>query len=349
MQKEIVYYKVTNKEENHHGYQYVNGLNTLPDEFITIPINYCGKGGFYFVEKEFIHLYFEFGIFLREVFLPKLDLDFKMVVDHDNHKIRANKIILGKKYSLFESPTYDLIGKDISDNKYIVESACKYGEINFLRKSHKLIKLFDDGVKIASIYGKIEVLDFFLEIGIIRDSNYVNLIDYAFREGMSNLLKWWRKTLGNKFDYSVSIIGEVTKLEILEWWKNSDLELKYAENSMDNAKNIEILDWWKNSGLLLKYSKKALFNASNFERTDILDWWINSGLPLLYDGTPIDNALFLNQTNVLKWWTDSGLELKFSKNGINAANDYGNREAIEWLTIFQKIDNSTIDRSFNHD
>jgi hypothetical protein len=60
-----------------------------------------------------------------------------------------------------------------------------------------------------------------------------------------------------------------------ELLQNNDIE--YTENAMDLASQagfINVLEWWKNAGLKLKYTSKA-FCACDMETRE---WWINSGL-----------------------------------------------------------------------
>ena len=46
-----MYYKIINKQWNHHGYQYVPGLNVLQEEFNDNPNYSCCAGGFYFTKN----------------------------------------------------------------------------------------------------------------------------------------------------------------------------------------------------------------------------------------------------------------------------------------------------------
>ncbi len=50
---------------------------------------------------------------LEKCFLPENDPEFKMVPDGTD-KFRANKIIFGKRYSLFDPNTYTELGLDIT-------------------------------------------------------------------------------------------------------------------------------------------------------------------------------------------------------------------------------------------
>lgn len=112
MDANCLYYKVTNATENHHGYQYKEGENILPDTFNADPNVTCGPGGFYFTKLEFIHHFLDFGVNIREVFLPK---DCNMVQDCSGIKWRADKINLGRKFSLFDPQTYVMLNIQINE------------------------------------------------------------------------------------------------------------------------------------------------------------------------------------------------------------------------------------------
>jgi len=56
------YYKITNKNETHHGYVYQNGLNILDEPFNEA--DNCGPGGLYFTAKQYIYLNFLNGAFM---------------------------------------------------------------------------------------------------------------------------------------------------------------------------------------------------------------------------------------------------------------------------------------------
>ena len=91
------YYKVTTKDEIHHGYQYKNGLNILKEEFNDNPKDSCVPGGFYFTDYENLPIFFEYGTWIREVTIPK---GARVVKDPQGNKWRCDKIIFGKKYHI---------------------------------------------------------------------------------------------------------------------------------------------------------------------------------------------------------------------------------------------------------
>jgi len=91
------YYKVTNKNECHHGYQYKDGLNILEEKFNDDSTASCCAGGFYFTDYEHLPIFFEYGIWIREVTIPE---DAKVVKDPSGDKWRTDKIIFGKKYHI---------------------------------------------------------------------------------------------------------------------------------------------------------------------------------------------------------------------------------------------------------
>ena len=250
------YYKVTNKHENHHGFQYIDGLNILKGKFENDPDNSCGSGGFYFTTLEYIPKFYSYGTNIRQISLPESDPDFLMVKDPSGSKWRANKIILGEKYSLLDPSTYKKLNLDITEYKYLIDYASENGRLDTLEWWKKSdIKL---------IYSHLA-------------------IDLASGNGHSNILDWWKKS-GLELKYKNSAIKRASANGhsiILDWWKNSGLELKYTNDAIDNASmngHIDVLEWWKNSGLEIKYTNDAIIWASKNGQSNILGWWLKSDL-----------------------------------------------------------------------
>jgi len=136
MNSHKLYFKITNEKENHHGFQYYDGLNVLKEKFNDDPKASCVAGGFYFTDVENIFEFLGYGIYLREVTLPTDDPDFKMVQD-ENNKWRANKIILGKRYNLNDVSTFEFLisnGADIRAKKdYAIRWASKNGHFKVVK------------------------------------------------------------------------------------------------------------------------------------------------------------------------------------------------------------------------
>ena len=107
-----MYFKITNAGENHHGFQYSDGLNVLKGKFNDDPNASCCAGGLYFTNAENISKFLDYGIYLREVILPTYNPDFQMIKDPQGDKWRANMIILGKRYDL----------SDIETLRYLVQN-----------------------------------------------------------------------------------------------------------------------------------------------------------------------------------------------------------------------------------
>jgi len=91
------YYKVTNEDECHNGYQYKDGLNILEEEFNDNPEHSCVPGGFYFTDYEYLPEFLNYGIFIREVSIPE---DARVVKDPQGDKWRTDKIIFGNRYHI---------------------------------------------------------------------------------------------------------------------------------------------------------------------------------------------------------------------------------------------------------
>lgn len=123
-------YKITNKDEKHHMFQYNDGKNILDQEFNTD--SRCGPGGLYFATEGDILNFLDYGIFVREVFLcPDSKLIF---VNDDCSKYKTDKFILGPKklisLEFIEEQIAIAKSLNIKYDKYLVKMYDSYYELN---------------------------------------------------------------------------------------------------------------------------------------------------------------------------------------------------------------------------
>jgi hypothetical protein len=187
----------------------------------------------------------------------------------------------------------------------------------------------------ALIYkNKIDVLEYLLKNHKLKLLHDVpNAMDIASYSDCTDVLDWWKNS-GLPLKYSESSLGIASALgnvNILEWWKNSGLPLKYSKIPVDDGSlngHVNVLDWWFNSGLKFKYSERALDWASARGYVNVLEWWFNSGLELKYTYNAIEFASSRHMFNSLEWWKNSGLPLKYNQSFLY----------IRWTTESQYID-----------
>ena len=177
-----MYFKITNAEENHHGYQYVDGLNVLIEDFNDDPDASCCSGGFYFTDATNIFNFINYGVYLREITLPTDNPNFKMIKDKHNDKWRANMIILGKRYDLFKVDTFEYLiscGCNVHANDdYVLKWNAEKGHLDvvkYLIKSGANIHAGDDNALSCSAKnGHLDVVKYLIEKGanVHADDNF---------------------------------------------------------------------------------------------------------------------------------------------------------------------------------
>ncbi|KAJ3128045.1 hypothetical protein HK098_005257 [Nowakowskiella sp. JEL0407] len=181
---------------------------------------------------------------------------------------------------------------------------------------------------------------------------YRCFLDVASSRNRFDILNWFVTQssidLKNTRFYSANamdLASSNVNLEMLNWWKESGLQLIWTEHAIDYASAnelIQILDWWMKSGLQLKWSEDAIDEACRLGKIDSLEWWFKSGLELKYTSRAIECAFGWNQIRVLQWWRYSQLQMKFEKDIINRSLNAecvhcGNVRALEWW-ISQGLD-----------
>lgn len=321
------YFKVTNYIENHHGFQYYSGLNVLNDIFNDDINNDCAPGGLYISDLQHIHNYYEYGMWLREIDLPKNDPEFKIVKLSRGKKYRANKLILGQRHDLFDPDTVIKFGLKINysylDNlfnlkdNYILKKWINH-ILSYLRYDcfKNNIYHMEDWDRIDSDCYLSSILNYTTQIIERLISSWYQYglklkKSPGFRLSQKNL-RWLR--IGLNLIYICQPINNSSNTYIMELWKSSNLPIIYDYNAICEAiksNDLNVLKWWLNSGLKMKYYESIIMHICRHNRLEILDWWFNSGLPFIYDHRIIDMASGSNDLDIINWFWQHKDQLTF--------------------------------------
>lgn len=338
-------FKITNREETHHGYKYKDGLNILNGEFNDKLEDKCGAGGFYFTTRQYINRFYSYGIYLREVTIPSTDPDFKIIECQGILKWRANKIILGAKYSLFDPETYNKFELDIWANKNIIEFAGQYGRIDFLEHLKNMNNTWDNNydfvhinnmIIAASKHNQLAFLEWIKKEGFIyRKFIATNAVVAGCENGHYNVVEWWSKTTAI-IDYALIDVQKIVAnkyYDLLDWLiKNS--KIRYPDSSFIrqciSTNDMTILHYWYEHGLVQNNMDKLcyseIFVAENSK--EILEFLHKNNLINHDDlmlGIPEQNNISI--LNLLK---NSGIKLDTAKIMDNASK-HGYINVLEWV------------------
>lgn len=192
-----LYFKITNKNERHHNYQYDDGLNTLEEKFNDDPNDLHGSGRLYFSNGENICRYLNSeSFYLREVFIPDSDSDLKIIKGETY--FGANKIILGKRYCLNDSDILKYmisIGINIrAGNDTLIKWYCQKGYIDgvdFLL-SHNIPVDIEDNclIQLASLNNHLEMIKLLVTKGADAKCNTNRCIRWAAENGDIEMVKY---------------------------------------------------------------------------------------------------------------------------------------------------------------
>jgi len=256
------YYKLFNEQENHHGFQYQDGLNTDTLPFNSNPEDSCVEGGLYFSDAENIMNFlcndppYEY---IREVEVPEGELIIKDP-DTDSTKWRAHSLYLHKRRSLYEAETWKWL-KEQNVNFDVVDRFNNTALILAVYFSHnkyeKLVKLLidsganldiqDDRGKTALYWAACRNQPIMAEMLIkaganfdVANSNNVTALMCAVYHGNTKIVQLLVKA-GANLDIQNNIYGDTALIIVASnmagWVHNSSKILKML---LDAGANTEI-------------------------------------------------------------------------------------------------------------
>lgn len=92
--------KVTNADENHMGYQYGDGLNTLIQDFDNQ--GECRSGGLYFAPAKYAHLWIGTAYYPRRFVRDVTILNDKRVYIESKHKFKSSALYLSPRVHILD-------------------------------------------------------------------------------------------------------------------------------------------------------------------------------------------------------------------------------------------------------
>jgi len=171
-----IFYMVTNKHETYYDYKFKDGINTIPGEFNCDETSIGISRGFCFTTKDNIYKFINNGIFIREIFLPFRDPNFKMIVDITGDKFRSNKVILSTRHKIENTQTITKLYLNEYPNE-LCNWAIQYNRIpvlELLKNANYDFNRNREIISLISIYGHLNILIWFYRNGFHFDSQSID-------------------------------------------------------------------------------------------------------------------------------------------------------------------------------
>jgi len=188
------YFKLLNKNENHNGFQFKTGLNVDNIPFNLDKNQKCISGGIYFSKSQNILKWItSTSYWIREVIIPK---DANVIEFED--KLRADKVILKERMSLFEIKTWEYIikhGVDIhANNDYGLTWACYNGHFDIVKylveQGADIHAEHDYALQCAAYNGHFDIVKYLVEQGADIHANDDYALQWAAHNGHFDIVKY---------------------------------------------------------------------------------------------------------------------------------------------------------------
>lgn len=264
----------------------------------------------YLIKNKFYKVYHSEFIYYMLIYINNEILN---IVDKENLKIETDYYIVDElsSYGMLDRIKWLYDRKDkykFMINEHAMEMACSFGYVHVLEwfKNNNLCIYDEECISQACYTGNIEILNWWLESKL-----ELKIADYLFSE------------LFESFYFN---------LDVINWIKINKIDIKYDEDIFDNAYidgNIEILDWWHESGMEVKYSKNILGYTTEPKSGD---WILEKGYIVYFTQDALNS---IETVEMLEWWMNFlnkyNYNLKINKEEIiKNAILYDNEELLDY-------------------
>lgn len=174
--------------------------------------------------------------------------------------------------------------------------------------------------KASSVFGRTDILDFWHTSPSFLSKEYnAEALDGASRNGFLNVLQWWHQSgLPLKFtEVALEQASAQGHLNVLEWWKT-------IAATNDDPAGTEPSKLW------LKPGKSIVFATQN-GHTDVVRWWLQSGIAFSHEDVVAKLASTHGHVDILQLWHElKGNKMIFDNQVLVGATKMGNVDVLEW-------------------
>lgn len=185
----------------------------------------------------------------------------------------------------------------------------------------------------SAIYGNPEILTWWRDAPALPTKEYIaDAVDGASRAGFTDVLEWWR-TSDMEMRYTERALESASaegRVSVLEWWKNASasappsnpLPLKVGKSVLLAAQSgrTASLAWWDASGIPYSHAESVARIASTHGHVHVLEFWHQlKGPKMIFDSQVLVGPTKNGHDNVLEWWRRSGLRVEFKTCDIEEA------------------------------
>ena len=170
------YYKLTVKDENHHGFVYQDGLNV--DTVAFDKTGSCCAGGLYFSDSENITQFLGNHRWIREITIPEGELNFVKDPSNNPPKWRSHSVVCGPRKDLNKVSTWKwMVSEGIAMSyDWVLRNSAEYDRLEIVKYLLSLENVkfsqdaYDNALRYSAEYDRLEIVKYLLSLENVKFS-----------------------------------------------------------------------------------------------------------------------------------------------------------------------------------